>query len=197
MENKKISKNFFLISFLPAIAYWYLEANYSVTIAIAGGLILASLELIIEKIFIKHIHTISKFNFFLILFLGIIALIGNDGIWFKLQPCFTGVAIGIYMLYKNIKGDGLLWEMFTAMNNNLPPKEIIKSLETHLSIFFGIYGIFMAFVAIYLTTDYWLFFKTLGFYAVFFIFFILEIIIIRRRIKKKLMTLNNNNGKRF
>ena len=41
-------KNFFLISFLPAILYWYLEENYPVKIAVIGGLP-AALEICVES----------------------------------------------------------------------------------------------------------------------------------------------------
>lgn len=67
MNKIKSQKNFFWASFLPAIAYWYLEENYSLQIALIGGLVLAVLEMTLEWLFTKHIHTLSKFNFFLIL----------------------------------------------------------------------------------------------------------------------------------
>lgn len=82
--------NLFLISFLPALLYWYLEETQTVEIAIIGGLSLAVLEIGFEKLFFKHIHSISKLNFLIILILGPISLIGKDGVWFKLQPFFTG-----------------------------------------------------------------------------------------------------------
>ncbi len=196
MHDKQMSKQFFLISFLPAIAYWYLEANYSVQIAVSGGLILATIELLIEKTFIKHIHAISKFNFFLVLFLGLIALLGNDGIWFKLQPFFTGIIIGGYMLYKTKNGDGLMWNMINSINKPLPPKNIIASLEKHLSLLFIVYGFFMAGIALWASTGSWLFCKTLGFYIAFGIFLLCEIIFIRIKLKKEVVV-NDNRDKRF
>lgn len=182
--NQNISKSFFLISFLPALAYWYLEANYPIRIALAGGLLLAIVELILEKIFTKHLHALSKFNFFLIIGLGSISLLGDDGIWFKLQPCFTGVIMGGYLLFKTLRGDGLLYEMSVALNNAVPPKEILVQLEKHMAILLLIYGIFMGTVAIWGSTDQWIFFKTAGFYLVFFVFIIVEFLLMKRKIKK-------------
>lgn len=183
--NKLSQKNFFLISFLPAIAYWYLEENYPIRIAITGGLILAILEISFEYFYTKHVHTLSKFNFFLILFLGGISLLGEDGIWFKLQPAFTGVGIAAFLIYRLVQGKGLMFEMMESMPNPPPvPEFIIKTMESHMAILFGAYGAFMAFVAFKLSTDQWLFFKTLGFYIVFGVFSVIEIIFMRVKIRK-------------
>ncbi len=173
-------KNFFLISFLPALAYWYLEANYSLQIALAGGLVLAVLEMSLEWIFTRHIHTISKFNFFLILILGGIALVAHEGIWFKLQPAFTGVLMGSYLLYKCLKGKGIMLEMMEKVNGKKMDALMISFLERNTSIFLIAYGFFMVFIAFKSTTSQWLFFKTAGFYICMIIFYIGNFIYIRR-----------------
>lgn len=184
--DQKLSKNFFLISFLPAIAYWYLESNYPIRIAVTGGLILAVLEITLEKVFTKHVHSISKFNFVLLLLLGGLSLLGDEGLWFKLQPFFTGVIMGGYLIFKLWRGVGLMEEMMLAMmeESRRPPPFIIRTLELHSSIFFFLYGIFMGYVALKLSSDQWLFFKTAGFYIAFFIFFLIELVYIRLKMKK-------------
>jgi len=181
-----VSKNFFLISFLPALAYWYMEENYPLRIALGVGLILAVIEIIIEKVFTKHVHTLSKFNFFLILFLGGISLLGDDGIWFKLQPLFTGIGISGFMIYRLIRGKGLLFEMMEIMPEDKPrpPEFIVQALEKHVAAFFLLYGFFMGGLAIWGTTDQWMFFKTIGLYIVFFVFLIVEMFLIRRAVAK-------------
>lgn len=184
--DQKLSKNFFLISFLPAIAYWYLEENYPIRIAVTGGLILAILEITLEKIFTKHVHGISKFNFLLLLLLGGLSLLGDEGIWFKLQPFFTGVIMGGYLLFKLWRGVGLMEEMMMAMmeESRRPPPFVIRTLEYHSSVFFLLYGIFMGFVALNWSSDRWLFFKTAGFYIAFFVFFLIELVYIRLKMRK-------------
>ena len=185
MKSKKISKNFFLISFLPAIAYWYLESNHAPYIAVTGGLLLACVELGLEKVFIGHLHTISKFNFLLIAILGGLSFLDNEGIWFKLQPFFTGLGIGGFLFYKVFKGKGLLYEMMEAIGNNrtLPPEDIMRVFERHVAIFFILYGIFMGFLAVSWSTGHWVFFKTLGFYLVAGIFLVIEIVLLRFKIR--------------
>lgn len=181
-----MNKQFFIISFLPAIAYWYLEENYSLKIALIGGGALALLEIIIEKVLTKHVHSISKFNFFLILGLGTIAYIGDEGIWFKLQPFFTGLFMGGFLLYKSVRGQSMMLEMMeTLNNNNIPNKLFIKIVERDMAIFLILYGGFMAWVAVNLSTSQWTFYKTIGFYVCSFIFFVFEFIRLRNILNKK------------
>jgi intracellular septation protein len=181
----KKQKQFFIISFLPAIAYWYLEENYSLQIALIGGGLLACTEIVLEKVFTKHVHSISKFNFYLIVVLGSIAFIGDEGIWFKLQPFFTGIFMGGYLLFRIFRNNSLMVETIEAMGQVVPFKNEFKQIEKHMGIFLICYGIFMAYVAFELTTSQWTFFKTVGFYIVSLIFFIAEFIHLKVRVKKR------------
>lgn len=180
----KSQKQFFWASFLPAIAYWYLEANYTLQIALIGGLVLAILEMLLEWGLTRHIHTLSKFNFFLILILGGIALVAHEGIWFKLQPFFTGLLMGGYLLFRNLRGRSLMYEMMKELNPNLPENPFIEVIERNMSIFLIGYGVFMAVVAFKFSTDQWLFYKTIGFYIATIIFFIAQMIYIRVKGRK-------------
>ncbi len=179
----KNQKHFFLMSFLPAIAYWYLETHYDLKTALIGGLLLAVIEIILEKVFTKHVHAISKFNFYLILVLGSIGLVGDEGIWFKLQPFFTGLLMGGYLLFRASRGNSLMIETMEGTGQRIHLPEFIEMVEKHLARFLIAYGFFMAYIAIYQNTDTWLFFKTGGFYIVCFIFFGMEMFFMRRKMK--------------
>lgn len=181
MSDKSISsKNFFLISFLPAIAYWYLEENYSLHVALFGGLILACFEIFLEKIFTKHVHKISLFNFYLILVLGGLSLIGDDGVWFKLQPAFTGFFMGGYLFISSLRGHSLMFEMMASMNKKKTlPQNFLLYMEKRMGIFLFSYGAFMAIIANFNTTETWLFFKTIGFYILFLVYFFILLLYIK------------------
>lgn len=174
-------KNFFLISFIPAIAYWYLEENYTIEVALVGGLILSVLEVTLEKVIYQHVHTISKFNFFLIATLGGIALIAKDGLLFKLQPFFTGTLMSLFLFWRLKSGRGLIAEMSSQMNNNQQriPLKTLNYLERNMALFLLVYGLFMGGVALKMETKQWLFFKTIGFYLASFIFIIGQAALIR------------------
>lgn len=183
--KKAKSNHFFLISFLPAIAYWYLEANYPIKIALIGGISLAVLEIIVEKVFWGHIHQISKLNFFLIAGLGGFSLMEENGVWFKLQPTLSMWAMSLFMIYKLRKKEGFFKEMLDEFNDESEkiPIEVLKLIERNLCVLFIFYGMGMFYLALWGKTSHWVFFKTAGFFIVFFIFMVGQIIYLRKHFK--------------
>jgi intracellular septation protein len=178
---------YFLMSFIPAVAYWILESNFSLEVALVGGIFLGVIEMIVEKKFSGHVHTLSKVNLALIVVLGLISLIANEGVWFKLQPTFTGIGVAAFLVYKKIKGQSLMVDMMKDMGQDkLPmPPEAYKTLEWHLCLFLIGFAIFMGRVALYETTATWLFWKTGGFYIVFGSFMLVEMFYLRFSMKRK------------
>jgi intracellular septation protein len=177
------SKPYFLLSFIPALAYWYLETYYTLEIALVGGIVLGVLEMLLEKKFTGHVHTLSKLNVILIVILGGISLIAKEGLFFKLQPTLTGFALGGFLLYKKLKGQSLMIEMMNDLNQKLPLPEIIyRKMEGHMTFFLFIFALFMAWVAVKESTATWLFWKTGGFYIAFGAFMVVEMIFIRMMI---------------
>lgn len=186
--NQHASPPYFLLSFIPALAYWILESYFTLEVALVGGMILGLLEMGFEKKFTGHVHTLSKLNVALILILGGIALVAKEGVWFKLQPTLTGLSIAGFLLYQKFRGQSLMLQMLTDMKRPVPlPSHVYKILEWHLTIFLVLFAFFMAHVAIYQSTANWLFWKTAGFYIVFAGFMFVEIFYLRwylRRMRK-------------
>jgi len=186
MQNAQ--KPYFLLSFLPALAYWYLETYYTLQIALVGGVVLGVLEMLLEKKFSGHVHTLSKLNLALIVVLGGISLIAQEGIFFKLQPTLTGISLASFLVYKKVRNQSLMVEMLNDMKQKPPlPDNVYKIMEWHMCLFLICFAAFMAWVAIYESTSTWLFWKTAGFYVAFGGFMVLEIIYIQwyaRRLKR-------------
>lgn len=183
----KKGNNFFLISFLPAILYWYLESQYPVKIALIGGIALSVAEILFEKFYSGRVHQLSKFNFFLIVALGGFSLMEENGIWFKLQPSLSLWAVAVYMGWKIRSGSGFFKEMMSEMRPDgpRPPDFILKSMERNMVIMFGLYGILMFVLAIWFPTSIWVFFKTAGLFVVMGIFMVFQLLINNRAMKKK------------
>ncbi len=178
-------KPYFLLSFLPALAYWYLETYHSLEIALIGGVILGVIEILFEKKFSGHVHTLSKLNLSLIVVLGGVALIAKEGLFFKLQPTFTGVAVGGYLIFKKIRNESLMLEMLRDLNQTPPlPVAFYRTLEWHLCVFLLAFAAFMAWVAVRETTAVWLFWKTGGFYLAFGGFLVVEILFLRLTLRR-------------
>lgn len=182
---KNAQKPYFLLSFLPALAYWYLETYYTLEVALLGGILLGVIEMILEKKFTGHVHTLSKLNLSLIVVLGSISLIAKEGIFFKLQPTMTGIALSSFLIFKKFKNQSLMLEMLKDMKQKPPmPESVYKILEWHLCLFLLVFAFFMAWVALNETTTTWLFWKTGGFYIVFGVFMVFEMLYLQWHLRR-------------
>ena len=177
---------FYWLSFIPALAYWWLEENTDLQTALLGGLGLAVLEIIVEKYFSGKIHTLSKLNFGLIIVLGGLSLLASEGVWFKLQPTFTGVILGSWLAWNLFHGKSFLEEAMKDMGRPWPlPHETLLSFERDMCLFMFSYGLFMSYWAIYGTTSQWAFWKTGGQYLAFGVFMAVEFFLLRLKIKRQ------------
>ena len=177
---------YFLLSFIPAVAYWLLETYSTLEIALIGGITLGIIEMILEKYFTGHVHTLSKVNISLIIMLGVISLIAKEGVWFRLQPTFTGLGVSGFLIYKKLQGHSLMLDMIKDMGQ-IPPlsDETYKTMEWHMTLFLIGFAAFMAKVAIYESTATWIFWKTGGFYVAFGGFMVLEMVYLRFFLRRK------------
>jgi intracellular septation protein len=166
---------FFMLSFLPAVVYWWLEEKTSPGIALAGGVACALVEMGLEKIWFKKIHTIAWLNFFLIAGLGGLSFLADSGIWFKLQPFFTSLGFATFVAWKKWRKQSLFLDMlkeFQTIPVELEGK--FQQLEVRLALFVFFYGCKMAYWALWGTTAQWTFWKTIGFYICFFVYMVFE-----------------------
>jgi intracellular septation protein len=185
-DTNHAQKPYFLLSFLPAIAYWYLETYYTLEVALIGGVVLGIIEMLLEKKFTGHVHTLSKLNLGLIIILGGISLVAKEGLFFKLQPALTGIALSSFLIFKRFKNQSLIFEMMKDMKQRPPlPEFVYKKLEGHMCLFLLVFAAFMAWVAVKETTATWLFWKTGGFYIAFGGFLVFEMIYLQVLIRSK------------
>jgi len=80
MNKPTQGKPYFLLSFIPAVAYWLLETYTTLEIALIGGILLGIVEMILEKYFTGHVHTLSKVNLALIVILGGFSMVAKEGV---------------------------------------------------------------------------------------------------------------------
>lgn len=143
-------------------------------------------EVILEKKFSGHVHTLSKLNLGLIIFLGGISFFAREGLFFKLQPTFTGLVISAYLFIKKIQKKSLFLEMMKEMSPREDlPEQLYLKLEFHLALFLILFSAFMFVVALKFSTAEWLFWKTGGFYIASGIFIVIEIFLLKNTIKRK------------
>ncbi len=173
-----------LLSFLPALAYWWLEETQPLVIALSAGVSLAVLELSLERWLTGRLHTLSKLNTGILVMLGVCAMIAREGVWFKLQPTFTGVICGGWLSLNQARGKTMLLEMMRDMNRPWPfPGAWLRDFERHVIYFMFGFAALMAYWSIWGTTAQWAFWKTAGQYMSFGAFMALEFWWFRHRLK--------------
>lgn len=163
------------LSFAPAVAYLILESISTPKIAILGGIAISSTEILIEWIFFRVVQKLSWLNFILIAGLGGISLAAGNGIWFKLQPTFTGVLFFLLLWISVVRNRPFLYSLVILQRPELSTrKDLFMILEKSLALFLLSFGLMMAPVAIYATTAQWVFMKTIGFYVCFLIYLVFQ-----------------------
>lgn len=175
---------FFILSFVPALAYWLIELYFDEQTALMAGVGLAFLEIVIEKIFTKKVHSLSILNAGLMVFLGTMGYFFHEGYLFKLQPSFTGLIFFVAFFFKTKKGESYFEEILKEMGRSIPG-DLLKYTERNLAFFMLSYGLFMVFVTFNFDTGTWLFFKTGGFYIAMILFTLGNTMIIKRNFQRK------------
>ena len=171
-----------LIVIIPVVAYTILEIMYDPKTAVIGGVIISALEIIVEKIFFKHVLRIAYMNFILIALLGGISVFQENEIWFKLFPAITSLFVGGYLLFQIRKGTSVIDEFMSLMQPSSPHKHLLPLFEREMAYFSLWFGILMLFIPFYFSTGVWAFMKIGGSI----ILFLLHMIIRTLWLKKKI-----------
>jgi len=186
--GKSRKSYFFLLSFLPQIVFWHLERNYTLQIAVLGSILVAFLEIFLEKIFTKSVHNLSKLNIVLIICLGFLSYQLNNGLWIKLNPAIVAILCGLFLFWlfnKNKKIDVIHpRQTFFSL--------AVKNLTSHMGWFFLTYGLIIALFAFYSSTTAWLIFKAIGLYFLLLCFFMGELFWLRFSQQKLSENLSNS-----
>lgn len=185
MSEKPRPQILHFLSFLPALAYWWLEETQPLTVALSVGMGLAVLEVVVEKVFTGRVHTLSRLNFGIIVLLGFLAIFAREGIWFKLQPTLTGYICGTWLALNQKRGRTMLAEALRDMGRPWPfPPEWLRDFERHVILFMFGFGTLMAYWSVYGTTAQWAFWKTGGQYLSFGAFMLLEFWWLRKKLTR-------------
>ena len=79
---------------LPVLAFTLIEEYHGPVWGTVAGMIFGLGEIIYEKVRFKKVSTITWIGNAMILGLGGLSIISQDGIWFKLQPALFMLSLG-------------------------------------------------------------------------------------------------------
>lgn len=171
---------------LPVIAFTVIEEKYGTVAGLVAGMAFGAGEIAYELIRHKKVSKITWFGNGMLLALGAVSLVTNEGIWFKLQPAileavFAAGFIGSLFLRKNL----LEWLM-KAQGAELPPllQPFLDGLCFRVGLFFLAHAALATHAAYNWSTEAWALLKGVGFMGSFVVYLFFEGLYIRSRVRK-------------
>jgi intracellular septation protein len=168
MTPQKTSRSQILIflfgGVLPVLAFALVEERFGVIWGTIAGMIFGFGEIVYEKIRLGKVNGITWFSNALILVLGAVSLISQDGVWFRLQPAILLFCFGAALLGSNAIGKPLLVGMALKQRPDIPSDRIgiLKTLNLRIGILFLLLAGLSVDAALRWSVEAWAFLKSVG-----------------------------------
>jgi intracellular septation protein len=123
----------------------------------------------------------------MILILGAISIVSQDGVWFKLQPALFEAFFTLLLWGSLIMKKPLLIAMAEKQGTQIPDaaKPLMKGMTFRLGLFFALHSVVATWAAFDWTTAQWAWLKGVGLMLTFAIYLGLELMIIRLQVRRR------------
>ena len=187
--NKKKALALFFGGLLPIIAFTVIEESYGIIAGLVAGMVFGVGEIIYEWVTVRKVSMITWTSNGLILGLGGISLIFNEGLWFKLQPAILEFGFFIFLLGSWIMKKPFLQLMIEKQNPDAPDfvKAQLSGMTFRLSFFMLVHALIATWAAFYWSTEAWVMLKGIGLTVSMVVYMVFEILWARFKMKKKEM----------
>lgn len=168
---------------LPVIAFTLIEEYYGVIPGLIAGMIFGISEIIFEWIKYKKVSAITWIGNTLLLGLGGVSLVSQEGLWFKLQPALMELFFFVFLLGSWLVKKPFLKLMIEKQNPNAPDfvKQNMNGMTLRLSFFFLFHAVLATVAALYWSTEAWAMLKGIGLMASLALYMIIEAIWLKRK----------------
>ncbi len=189
-------RQFLLGGLLPIIAFTVIEEKFGVVAGLIAGMFFGVGEIFYEKFSLGKVDPVTWGGNGLLLVLGGVSLVTQEGVWFKLQPslleaAFAGLLWG--SLWTGRKDRGSLfrsmtrkqgqWEMFPEVIRPVM-SEAFRGLTFRSGVFLVLHAVLAAWAALHWSTRAWAILKGVGFTVTFMVYLVVETLLLRYRITK-------------
>lgn len=149
---------------LPIVAFTVIEDKYGVVAGIIAGLVFGLGEIAYEKIKHNKVSALTWTGNGMLLGLGAVSLISEDGIWFKLQPALIEFFFALFLWGSVILKKNFLLLMMEKQNPNLPEllKKSMNAVTVRLGFFFFLQSGLATWAAFKWSTESWALLKGVG-----------------------------------
>ena len=189
MQNKQ-KWTLILGSIIPIVLFTLIEDHWGLEAGLIAAIIYAIGEFIFEYWTSKTISKMTLYSNLLIIGLGIISLVFNDGIWFKLQPAIIELVIAFILFGSTLRKTPILLGMIQQQQGEISNpilKDFIISLNWKIAVFFVLQSIVATWAAFDWSTENWALLKGIGLPVSLIAYMIIEILFFRRKIKRDLL----------
>lgn len=184
--NKSQALSLFFGGLLPVIAFSVIEDQHGPLWGTVAGIAFGFGEILFEKIKYNKVSTVTWIGNLMILALGGISIISQDGIWFKLQPALFEGFFAVFLWGSIVLKKPFLPMMAEKQGAVINPMvlPLMTGMTFRLGFFFAIHAAVATWAALEWTTAQWAFLKGIGLIVTFIIYMGFEMFWIRNQVKK-------------
>lgn len=172
---------------LPVIAFTVIEEKYGTVAGLVAGMVFGVGEISYELIKYKKVSLLTWIGNGMLLLLGAVSLISNDGIWFKMQPALFEYGFFIFLLGSWFLKKPFLVIMLEKQNPTAPDflKKLMSGFTFRMSLFFLFHAVLATWAAFKWSTEAWAILKGVGLTVSMVIYMFAEVLWVRLTVKKK------------
>lgn len=176
----------FFAGLLPLIAFTVIEDQYGTVAGLIAGMIFGVGEIAWELFKYRRVNRMTWVGNGMLLVLGGISLISNEGIWFKLQPALMEALFAFFLLGSLIFKKNLIAYIAEKQGQTLPEqvKARMTGMTFRMGLFFLFHAVLATYAAFYWSTSAWAILKGVGFTLSFILYMIIEVLWMRRSLGK-------------
>lgn len=192
LKNNKAALHLFFGGILPVVAFTVIEDKYGIVAGLIAGMIFGVGEILWELYSEKKVSGITLGSNAMILILGGVSLITQEGFWFKMQPAIMEAAFALILIFSWVIKKPLLSKLIEAqqkkqqgLDYEIPEvlKNSLKGMTLRTGVFFALHAGLATYAAFYWSNESWALLKGVGLTVSFILYMFGEMILIRLKNK--------------
>ena len=185
----------FVGGLLPVLAFTLIEEHFGTLWGLISGMGFGLGEVLWEWRSQGKVDPLTWGGNGMLLVLGGVSLLTQEGIWFKLQPALIEVVTALVLWGSVLLGKPLIqtllqkqgalpFDLQTGLKPGVGPlfKQFFQGMTLRMGFFFAIHAALAVWVALYGSTAAWAILKGIGFTVSFIVYLVVESLVLRYRI---------------
>ncbi|MCM2323974.1 MAG: septation protein IspZ [Oligoflexia bacterium] len=191
-SKKQALRALVLGGLLPVVAFTVIEESYGIVWGVVAGMVFGVGEIAWERLKVGRVSPVTYGGNGMILVLGGVSLLTQEGIWFKLQPALIEALMALALWGSVLAGRPL---MSLMAEKQLPAhaapaavarfRSLMGGMTVRFGAFFGAHASLATWAAFEWSTRAWGLLKGVGFTVSFLVYVLAEGLLLRYRIASK------------